>query len=109
MGGSGSGRHGGKPTIGRTRCFVLNIGSLRECLFAWRAAFSLQYKCDWDELSVAGELETLDGYPSLRLAHLSRDRSAERLVYTVSLARSYPHFGGIRWWFICPRTGRRAR
>jgi hypothetical protein len=99
MGGSGSGRHGGKPTIGRTRCFVLNIASLREFLIVGRAAFSLQYKCDWDELTVSGAVNALDGSPSLQLAHVSRDRSAERLVYTVSLARSYPHFGGIRWWF----------
>ena len=29
--------------------------------------------------------------------------------YRVSLTTTQPHFGGVRWWFICPLSGRRTR
>jgi hypothetical protein len=28
--------------------------------------------------------------------------------YWISLTTTSQHFGGRRWWFVCPRTGRRA-
>jgi hypothetical protein len=27
---------------------------------------------------------------------------------TVSLVSTVPHYGGLRWWFLCPRCGRRV-
>jgi hypothetical protein len=40
---------------------------------------------------------------------------AHRLSYSVPLQTTFPHFGGVRWWFTCPLTvegqycGRRVR
>jgi hypothetical protein len=34
------------------------------------------------------------------------DAAVER--YRVALVRSFPRFGGSRWWFECPRTGSRV-
>jgi hypothetical protein len=41
---------------------------------------------------------------------LSDGRSADRhFEYTILLETTRPHLGGLRWWFTCPRCGRRAR
>ena len=31
------------------------------------------------------------------------------IVQRITMTRSTPHFGGARWWFRCPFTGRRVR
>jgi len=41
---------------------------------------------------------------------LSDGRSGDRRFdYPVLLETTRPHLGGLRWWFICPRCGRRAQ
>src|SRR4051794_16217403 len=47
----------------------------------------------------------------VELIHPTRDHSGKRncmVKGTVQLARTEPTFGGHRWWFLCPRTGRRT-
>jgi hypothetical protein len=34
--------------------------------------------------------------------------SGSQLRQTIALATTTPHFGGTRWWFICPVTGERV-
>ncbi len=29
----------------------------------------------------------------------------EKMDYRVSLIKTYPNFGGVRWWFVCPASG----
>jgi hypothetical protein len=42
-------------------------------------------------------------------AHDTRDtRSPERISYRISLTSSQPNYGGRRYWFCCPGTGKRA-
>src|SRR5262249_18355966 len=42
-------------------------------------------------------------------AHDTRDtRSPERISYRIWLSWSQPNFGGRRYWFCCPETGKRA-
>jgi hypothetical protein len=42
-------------------------------------------------------------------AHDTRDtRSPERISYLIPLSWSQPHYGGQRYWFCCPGTGKRA-
>ena len=42
-------------------------------------------------------------------AHDTRDtRSPERIWYRIWLSWSKPNFGGQRYWFCCPETGKRA-
>jgi hypothetical protein len=41
-------------------------------------------------------------YPNIR--HLTSDTGPQN--YTIGLAATPCRFGGGRWWFICPRTGR---
>ena len=43
------------------------------------------------------------------LAHDTRDtRSPEWISYRIPLSWSQPHYGGWRYWFCCPGTGKRA-
>lgn len=53
--------------------------------------------------------------PECPLARLSYTLSGERLTYPVELEATQPHYGGVRWWFLCPMRprgvpcGRRVR
>ena len=43
-------------------------------------------------------------------AHDTRDtRSPERISYRICLTSSQPHYGGQRYWFCCPGTGKLQR
>lgn len=46
----------------------------------------------------------------LRLHYTMTDSDGSKLArdYRVWLATTRPHFGGVRWWFVCPLTGTRA-
>jgi hypothetical protein len=48
----------------------------------------------------------------LRLYYASTTRSTGAKVerdYRVQLETTRPHYGGLRWWLVCPLSGRRAR
>lgn len=108
MGGSGSGRQGGRPTIGRTRAYALSTRSLRDVLRHGRCGFRMTFSSDWDEVVVAGMVETSEPSPRLVIAHSTRREPQESLTCEIALVRTHPHLGGVRWWFLCPRTGRRV-
>jgi hypothetical protein len=46
----------------------------------------------------------------VRLKYTTTRRDGERREsdYWIELATTPQPFGGRRWWFVCPRTGRRA-
>jgi hypothetical protein len=44
-----------------------------------------------------------DGWPHLTLTHFPANDDDEPITYDVGLQWTRPHFGGIRWWFVCPR------
>jgi hypothetical protein len=48
--------------------------------------------------------------PHVRLQY-TLTRTGERLDYRVELVSTSPHYGGLRWWFLCPLRGcpRRVR
>ena len=58
-------------------------------------------------MTVVVEVRASHGY--VRLQHPSRasDRT-EHMDYTVGLIWTVPRFGGRRWWFSCPLSGRRC-
>jgi hypothetical protein len=107
MGGYGSGRHGWHASIEATDSYVLSASALRsirpgsagEAKLTWHSGF---------ELNVT--VETINGDVRLFLEHEHRSsREPEGTVrYCVDLATTRPHFGGRRWWFLCPRSGRRV-
>jgi hypothetical protein len=114
MGGYGSGRSGGRATtdIGLT----LSLPKLmRDRLFrpgcAWGGSLV------WTNTTTGEQVGSV-GYE----AHLGEESGRVRLYYTttrwggerhesdywIQLETTPQPFGGRRWWFVCPRTGRRA-
>jgi hypothetical protein len=106
MGGIGSGRIGSKLTLGGTRCFVLETSLVRKCV-ASEKSLHLKFRYEQDELDVFVLIRRSLPEPHILLAHHDR-RFGEPERYAVSLTRTHPHLGGIRWWFRCPETGLRA-
>ena len=108
MGGWGSGRQGGQLTIEDCGSCRLTTKNLRELLRAPAGGnICLLYRADGEHLSVAIEVRPNAGY--LRLQHSPRaESSTERMDYTVGLVSTEVGFGGRRWWFLCPVSGRRC-
>jgi hypothetical protein len=110
MGGFGSGKQRGMPTAEATASYLIDMasftrGGLRAGLYG-RASVAF----DEGRFPVEFTIDTrvpLDAY--LDFSHSTRDlRRDDRITYRVSLSLTRPYFGGQRWWFVCPRTGRRA-
>lgn len=111
MGGYGSGRTGGRPTYESTGSLVLRTTSFARAglRFGLRGTANLTFTCDGDPFPVAITIDTLNrDSPYMELEHARRTTSATRERYRIELQTTPQPFGGVRWWFCCPRTGRRA-
>ena len=60
--------------------------------------------------SIDYEVDSTGPAPWLRLSYSFKDDKSS-FDYRVALATTRPHFGGLRWWFLCPLTvnGRACR
>jgi hypothetical protein len=62
-----------------------------------------------DQLPLAFTIDTRDrGYSFIELEHEPFTDEAGSLRYRIKLITTVPPYGGIRWWFVCPNTGRRV-
>ena len=115
MGGSGSGRSGGSATTEST--IKLDID---QCMGAKyfrpgkRTAGLIEWSSSQTGLVVASiAFEAHLGGPEeswvrLDYSTAERGRKVEHSLL-VNLVATKPHFGGLRWWFRCPRSSRRVR
>src|SRR5215471_16963234 len=119
MGGFGSGRGGGGPRV--NNAFRVDIDALRRdglirlgrggC--GIRGGCVIRFSGPYHDLDV--EIEThIDGpWTSwVRLKYSTTDYWTDEPLEIddkVYLATSRPPFGGLRWWFVCPRSNRRVR
>jgi hypothetical protein len=129
MGGFGSGRTGGRPTVEGCSTLVLGIDDVtRPFRKAMRAqgfqsvpdgqyveAPWLQWRWTrygetrpWAVVQIRLELRARDGTAWLRydVDHDSRPTGPQH--YPVTLVTTPCRFGGFRWWWLCPATGRRV-
>src|SRR3954453_15548762 len=109
MGGWGSGRQGGRVSIGGCGSYRLAIKDLKQLLQSPNCtAVWLTYRRDGEHgMTVVIEARPEHGY--LRLQHPSRASGcAEPMDYTVGLTSTAVGFGGRRRWFSCPVSGRRC-
>ena len=113
MGGYGSGRSGGRPTV-ESCAFVLDINHLRRsgCLVPEATSES---QITWSgedgtaRLTVALQARLGQHNGTLTLAYERADYWTDRLHQietTISLVATAQPLGGHRWWFVCPKTGR---
>jgi hypothetical protein len=131
MGGFGDGRRGGGPTVEGSDALVLGAGEVvRPLAEAARRRGLLPGRAGegrllvgtstwrWTRAGAAGpwaavevrlELGPWDGLVWFR--HAARHpspRAAGPQHYTVALVATPCRFGGVRWWWLCPATGRRV-
>src|SRR4051794_22190306 len=107
----GSGRTGGHPTSEATGSFVFSVKGLlgrlpRDAV----GGGTITFRSGRDgELPIEVRVDTTDrAAPHVELTHGTRDGAAQRITYRVGLTTTRPRYGGERWWFVCPATGRRA-
>ena len=107
MGGLGSGYYfhwKKKTTVEACLCLDANYWMRKGVL---RAGLIFSSACRWtdgrtgEEQSAIGyTVDTLD-LASARL-QLNYTNGEETIHYAIPLQVTYPHFGGLRWWFVCP-------
>jgi hypothetical protein len=110
MGGFGSGRSGGSVTAEATASYVLTISSVSPFIGKERCP-TYTTVFDQGKFPVAMRLDSSNPSETfVELIHLTRDdREGDRIVHDrIRLIWTVPTYGGRRWWFLCPRTGRRA-
>jgi hypothetical protein len=110
VGGFGSGRCGGRPTAEATASFVFTISSLRP-LIREGQCLSAVTLFDKGKFSVGIRLDVSNPLSAfVELTHKTRDdREGDRIIIDrIQLTWTTPTYGGRRWWFQCPRTGRRT-
>lgn len=111
MGGYGSGRSGGRPTYESCASLVLSTttfarAGLRTGL---KRTVTLTFANSGEPFPVSITIDTTDPhFPFLQLSHARRSHPPASEAYRVSLQTTSQRFGGVRWWFECPRTGRRC-
>lgn len=112
MGGWGSGRYGGRPTADASLrvdlAWMLRTGHAKEG--AWLSG-NLYWTCG-GEPSGSISYQAIMHQPGNERLELSYTRGSgddrEDVRQTVRLCSTRPHFGGKRWWMICPYRGIRV-
>lgn len=112
MGGYGSGRSGRRPTYESCDSLVLTIGAfaragLRAGIIGMATlAFSTRRG---EPFPISISIDTTDAHcPFIELTHARRSNPPGSERYRVGLQPTPQPFGGVRWWFECPETGRRC-
>jgi hypothetical protein len=113
MGRSSSWRHGGRPTIEGCGSYRLSAKDLRQALrHPPGTDLMFRYRLPDEPMDVWLEVRPAQG--RLRLRHPSREirefssNPLAEMEYDVALTWTPAGFGGRRWWFVCPLSGRRC-
>lgn len=107
MGGYNSGRQGARPTIEATACYVLAASVLKKIPTKSHGTggASLSFS---DDFRVALTVIASPGELTFTFRHPIRAEDERETSYSVRAIAMPVRFGGHRWWWICPRTGRMA-
>lgn len=113
MGGFGSGRHGGKPTVEDGLTIDLGLMLRRGWAKAGTSgAGTLHWSSRGERIATISHRYDLtdSGNPNLTLSYTRtrRDGSKEKVEQRIALTWTRPTYGGRRWWMVCPYSGRRV-
>ena len=114
MGGYGSGRQGGRPTVESAWRFdidaLVRAGAIKPGAYVEGSLYLPSYD---DELAIEFESSATNPRNSwLRLRYAIRDYwtgEQHQIDDKIYLTASCPWFGGQRWWFVCPNENQRVR
>jgi len=124
MGGMGSGRHGGRATVEGCRSLRLDVnrvtrgvrGHLRGLRdgeriqadpFAW--SWTVHSEAEpWARVLITLTMDRWRGYARLQFDVDHWSRATGPQDQTVQMETTPCRFGGRRWWWVCPATGRRC-
>lgn len=108
MGGSRSGRHGGRPTAEGCSSHILTTQFLHKCKVGYGELVTAA-AAEGQAFDVAFTLDTRDPHNSfIDVEHEPFTDDEGTVRYRLQLVTTRPPLGGIRWWFLCPRTARRV-
>jgi hypothetical protein len=110
MGGFRSGRYGGAVTAEGTASYIIVASTLTRARLQMGQRATGTFHFGEEMFPVEVQIDTTDpSDPFIELTHQMRDsRERQRIVRDrVRLIWTVPTYGGRRWWFQCPRTGRR--
>ena len=113
MGGYNSGRRGRPCTLNDCLVIALPLLMRRGCVRQGRIGDqTLRWSRNGQQI---GAIEILSDLTDPRAATLSlfyhyseNGRHARVVTQRLALTTTAPPFGGLRWWMVCPITGRRA-
>jgi len=114
MGGYGSGRSGGRVLVENSLRIDVDALMRRGCIQPGAHVMG-EMNFDFDEQKLSVQFETRLGHPEnswIRLKYAIVDYwtgDEHRIDDQIFLVRTQSPFGGSRWWFECPRSGRRVR
>ena len=112
MGNSNSGRTGGHPTVEACGSYRLAIGTLRDMLNTPDRVVIVTrvYNAGTSErMALRIEVDTMHpDWPRVTFEHEGRARDGGIERYDVGVVWVRPPYGGKRWYFLCPRSGRRV-
>jgi hypothetical protein len=114
MGNSNSGRTGGYPTSGRTQSFILSLTDIMRMMkrHSPSAIATMRFGEDgllgFVEIALSFHPRYLDGSAALRYELEQYSRRIPERTQHVRLTSEACRFGGRRWFFMCPATGRKC-
>lgn len=108
MGGPGSGRTGGRSTYEGTGSFRLSTTLLRRAGLHSGPSNTATINFSLDDKPFEVVLTANFASSYIELTHYMRTYPWGEHRYRVQLLTTPQSFGGVRWWFACPRTGMRS-
>jgi hypothetical protein len=113
MGGWGSGRHGGRPTVEDGLTIDLGLMLRRGWVRAGGSGTgTLSWSSNGEMFATIGHRYDLtdpdNAHLILTYTRTPRGGSPIKVEQRIHLAWTRPNYGGRRWWMHCPRSGRRV-
>jgi len=99
----------GRPTADACASYVLDVSLLNRARLKLGVYGSAPIRFnDGFEISLTIDTRSEHYYWFLTLAHAKRNGDGGQVRYQVQLVQTRPNYGGVRWWFLCPHSGRRV-
>ncbi|MBI3440871.1 MAG: hypothetical protein HY052_03555 [Proteobacteria bacterium] len=106
------GYRGKQTAVDDCRCLNINrmvkLGAIPQC--GWQTGNWIWTDKETGEQksAISYEADTRDPYNAFLRIHYTLTDRDKKIDYKIRLSRTEAHYGGGRWWFICPSKGKRV-